>query len=123
MNLDALKVDSTWGESANTINQNMQRLQVAVERTSLSKEKNKGYFLTEAALKIAWPTPQKGDNASAGDPYPGVIYVCEKDGTWINTGKQAELPSIVQDNYVIDGGRADSVYTPADTIGGGGANI
>ncbi len=47
---------------------------------------NKGYFLTEEALRAAYPTASEGSKAYVGNNYPYAIYLYEiAKGGWYNT--------------------------------------
>lgn len=49
-----------------------------------------GLFSTEAALKAYWPEPAVGMYAVVGTESPFVIYLCEQDGVWTNTGIETD---------------------------------
>ena len=47
---------------------------------------NKGYFLTEEALKNAYPVANNGSKAYVGSNYPYKIYL-HASGMWVDTGQ------------------------------------
>lgn len=49
----------------------------------------KGYFADEESLNARYPSPQTGDYAWVGEPYPGNVYNVV-DGKWHDTGTAAE---------------------------------
>lgn len=55
-------------------------------RAKRIKQPCMGLFSTEAALKAYWPDPAVGMYAVVGTESPFVIYHCEQDGVWTNTG-------------------------------------
>lgn len=47
-----------------------------------------GYFATEEALEEKWPYPKVGWWAIVGETIPGIIYSCDSEGEWTNTGHE-----------------------------------
>lgn len=85
-NLSEIKKDSNWGEAASTINSNFQNMNVDLEKVKSATTKFRGYFTSETVLKQKYPSPQVGDTAYVGEPYPGTVYDVQVAGTWHNTG-------------------------------------
>ena len=51
------------------------------------KQPNKGFYQNAAALTARYPSPEVGWWATVGDVMPGVVYRCETEGIWNNTGR------------------------------------
>jgi hypothetical protein len=56
------------------------------------KGKFKGYYSSESLLTDTYPAPKAGDYAYVGDPYPGTVYNCETEGTWVDTEDIPPVP-------------------------------
>lgn len=62
----------------------------------------KGYYITESALKKAYPNPITGESAWVGEPFPGVVYVVGEDG-WETTGEAPKYnDSVDLNDYVLN---------------------
>ena len=62
----------------------------------------KGYYITESALKKAYPNPITGESAWVGEPFPGVVYVVGEDG-WETTGEAPKYnDSVNLNDYVLN---------------------
>lgn len=61
---------------------------------------DKGVFASIDALQTAYPSPQVGYSAKVGTELPYAIYVCEKAGTWKDSGAKftptTQIPTIEQ---------------------------
>ena len=99
MDLNDITPTGPWSDAAGDINENFSKTNVEIEKLKTSTIRDKGYFQTEAALKVAWPDPVAGDTAWAGTPYPGTVYECQTAGTWTNTGQVPEVPGIDLNNW------------------------
>lgn len=98
-NLSEIKKDSNWGEAASTINSNFQNMNVDLEKVKSATTKFRGYFTSETVLKQKYPSPQVGDTAYVGEPYPGTVYDVQVAGTWHNTGKAPDTDSVDLTDY------------------------
>lgn len=98
-NISQIKVDSDWGQEAARINQNFQNINTDLEKVKSATTKFRGYFTSEAGLKSKYPSPQVGDTAYVGEPYPGIVYDVVTDGTWHNTGKAPDTDSVELQDY------------------------
>lgn len=85
MNIQDLKSNTTWQEASNTINNNNNKISLAIATLENAKFKNKGYFTTEAKLKEAIPNPTIGSKAYVGTSEPYAIYIVE-NGVWVDSG-------------------------------------
>jgi hypothetical protein len=88
MELENIKLQTTWNDAAERINRN--NLKIATELTKLgaSTYKNKGYFSSSNALIRAYPYASDGCIAYVGTSYPYTIYVWSKAAnTWVNSGQ------------------------------------
>lgn len=98
-NLSEIKKDSNWGEAASTINSNFLNMNVDLEKVKSATTKFRGYFTSESVLKQKYPSPQVGDTAYVGEPYPGTVYDVQVAGTWHNTGKVPDTETVDLTEY------------------------
>lgn len=98
-NLSEIKKDSNWGEAASTINSNFQNMNVDLEKVKSATTKFRGYFTSETVLKQKYPSPQVGDTAYVGEPYPGTVYDVQVAGTWHNTGTAPDTEAVDLTEY------------------------
>ena len=85
MNIQDLKSNTTWQEASNTINNNNNKISLAIATLENAKLKNKGYFTTEEKLNEAIPNPSVGSKAYVGTSEPYAIYIVE-NGAWVDSG-------------------------------------
>lgn len=85
MNIQDLKSNTTWQEASNTINNNNNKISLAIATLENAKLKNKGYFTTVEKLKEAVPNPTIGSKAYVGTSEPYAIYIVE-NGAWVDSG-------------------------------------
>lgn len=85
MNIQDLKSNTTWQEASNTINNNNNKISLAIATLENAKLKNKGYFTTKEKLNEAIPNPTIGSKAYVGTSEPYAIYIVE-NGVWIDSG-------------------------------------
>ena len=85
MNIQDLKSNTTWQEASNTINNNNNKISLAIATLENATLKNKGYFTTEEKLKEAVPNPTIGSKAYVGTSEPYAIYIVE-NGVWVDSG-------------------------------------
>lgn len=85
MNIQDLKSNTTWQEASNTINNNNNKISLAIATLEKAKLKNKGYFTTVEKLNEAIPNPTIGSKAYVGTSEPYAIYIVE-NGAWVNSG-------------------------------------
>jgi hypothetical protein len=97
MELEKVKLTTTWNDAAERINRN--NLKVAVELTKLgvATYKNKGYFATAESLVDAYPTASAGSIAYVGSSYPYAIYVW--NGSWVDSGETGGEESVDLGDY------------------------
>lgn len=98
-NISQVKKESNWGDASTTINSNFQNLNTDLEKVKSSTTKFKGYFTSESSLKDKFPSPQSGDTAWVGEPYPGKVYDVQS-GQWHNTNADPDTGSIELNDYV-----------------------
>lgn len=82
-NLSEVKAESDWGSASARINQNFNNINTELAGIKNATTKNKGYFKTDAALKLAYPTAKPGDIAYVGLNYPYQIW--EWSNGWQDT--------------------------------------
>lgn len=85
MNIQDLKSNTTWQEASNTINNNNNKISLAIATLEKAKLKNKGYFTTLEKLNEAIPNPTVGSKAYVGTSEPYAIYIVE-NGVWVDSG-------------------------------------
>ena len=85
MNIQDLKSNTTWQEASNTINNNNNKISLAIATLENAKLKNKGYFTTLEKLNEAIPNPTIGSKAYVGTSEPYAIYIVE-NGVWVDSG-------------------------------------
>ena len=98
-NLSEIKKESNWGDAASTINSNFQNMNVDLEKVKSATTKFRGYFTSETVLKQKYPSPQVGDTAYVGEPYPGTVYDVQVAGTWHNTGTEPDAETVNLTEY------------------------
>lgn len=98
-NISQVKKESNWGDASTTINSNFQNLNTDLEKVKSSTTKFKGYFTSESSLKDKYPSPQSGDTAWVGEPYPGKVYDVQS-GQWHNTNTAPDTGSVDLNDYV-----------------------
>lgn len=99
MELNTIPNTGTWGDASNLINLNNRKLASEVDKALSSTGKFKGWFRSESLLFSRYPVPSAGFTAWVGDPYPGTVYGCDKDGIWTDTGVVPSTPSVSMDGY------------------------
>lgn len=62
------------------------------------------YYETEAALKADQSSPNIGDRALVGVPYPGTVWGCKTKGVWYNTGVAPTPEELDLADYAKNGG-------------------
>lgn len=85
MNIQELKSNTTWQEASNTINNNNNKISLAIATLENATLKNKGYFTTLEKLNEAIPNPTIGSKAYVGTSEPYAIYIVE-NGAWVDSG-------------------------------------
>lgn len=85
MNIQDLKSNTTWQEASNTINNNNNKISLAIATLENATLKNKGYFTTLEKLNEAIPNPTIGSKAYVGTSEPYAIYIVE-NGSWVDSG-------------------------------------
>ena len=86
MNIQDIKSNTTWQEASNTINNNNNKISLAITTLENATLKNKGYFTTEEQLKAYVPNPSPGSKAYVGSNWPFKIYY-ESNGSWVDSGE------------------------------------
>lgn len=86
MNIQDIKSNTTWQEASNTINNNNNKISLAIATLENATLKNKGYFTTEEQLFAYVPNPSPGSKAYVGSNWPFKIYY-ESNGSWVDSGE------------------------------------
>ena len=108
------KIDSqvTWGRAAESLNANFNHINSDMEKMKNASFRNKGYFLTEADMKAAYPTANVGDKAYVGTSESFAIWVYGTNG-WKNSGKTGGDESVDLEQYYTKTEVDEIVLTPA----------
>lgn len=85
MNIQDIKSNTTWQEASNTINNNNNKISLAIATLENATLKNRGYFTSVEKLKEAVPNPTIGSKAYVGTSEPYAIYIVE-NGVWVDSG-------------------------------------
>lgn len=116
MELNRIGNVTTWNDASNKLNQNFEKIELAVAGLEEATIKNKGYFISEEALKVSLPTGQVGDRAYVGQRAPYTIYYWDAgtkswrtDGTFggdddVNLGDyytKQETEAFVDDYHIV----------------------
>lgn len=104
MELDNIKLQTTWNDAASSINSNTQKIGAEIDKLKAATYKNKGYFKTLTDLQGACPTASLGSKAYVGSSYPYAIYLWN-GSAWEDSGEKGGDDSIDFSNY----------YTKAET--------
>ena len=104
MNIQDLKSNTTWQEASNTINNNNNKISLAIATLENARLKNKGYFTTLEKLNEAIPNPTIGSKAYVGTSEPYAIYIVE-NGAWVDSGYTGgdEIVAKITTDRVQDG--------------------
>lgn len=112
MELEQVKLQTTWNDAARCINSNAQKIDIEVEKLKTATYKNKGYFKALSDLTNAHPTASAGSRAYVGVNYPYAIYVWE-NGAWVNSGESGGDESLDLSQYYtkeeVDAAIANSI--------------
>ena len=134
MNIQDLKSNTTWQEASNTINNNNNKISLAIATLENATLKNKGYFTTLEKLNEAIPNPTIGSKAYVGTSEPYAIYIVE-NGAWVYSGYTGgdEIVANITTDRIEDGAvTSEKISTsafdstlsvsgkiaPADVVGG-----
>lgn len=99
MNIQRLKSKTTWQEASNTINNNNNKISLAIATLENATLKNKGYFTSEEQLKEAVPNPTIGSKAYVGTSEPYAIYIVE-NGVWVDSGETGGVENFDLGEYM-----------------------
>lgn len=139
MNIQDLKSNTTWQEASNTINNNNNKISLAIATLENATLKNKGYFTTVEKLNEAVPNPTIGSKAYVGTSEPYAIYIVE-NGVWVDSGYTGgdEIVAKIATDRIEDGAvTSEKIATsafdstlsvsgkiaPADVVGGKLTNL
>ena len=134
MNIQDLKSNTTWQEASNTINNNNNKISLAIATLENATLKNRGYFTSVEKLKEAIPNPTIGSKAYVGTSEPYAIYIVE-NGIWVDSGYTGgdEIVAKITTDRIEDGAvTSEKIATstfdstlsvsgkiaPADVVGG-----
>lgn len=104
MNIQDLKSNTTWQEASNTINNNNNKISLAIATLENATLKNRGYFTSVEKLKEAVPNPTIGSKAYVGTSEPYAIYIVE-NGVWVDSGYTGgdEIVAKITTDRIADG--------------------
>ena len=91
---------TTFSSMQENINSKIKDVNAATSDLKSIIGMDKGVFASIDALQTAYPSPQVGYSAKVGTEFPYAIYVCEKAGTWKDSGAKytptTQIPTIEQ---------------------------
>jgi hypothetical protein len=88
MNLDKIKTQTTWSDTAASLNTNFAKLKDGMTALENATYKSKGYFKTKADLEKSYPAATTGSRAFVGAAYPYAIYLWDnEENAWIDSGE------------------------------------
>lgn len=97
MELEQVKLQTTWNDAAERINRNSTKVASELTKLQNATYKNKGYFATAESLVASYPTASAGSIAYVGASYPYAIYVW--NGSWTNSGETGGDESVDLGEY------------------------
>ena len=97
MELEKVKLTTTWNDAAERINRNNTKIATELTKLQGATYKNKGYFATAESLVDAYPTASVGSIAYVGSSYPYAIYVW--DDAWVDSGETGGEESVDLGDY------------------------
>lgn len=97
MELENIKLQTTWNDAAERINRNNLKVSTEITKLQASTYKNKGYFATAEALVNSYPTASAGSIAYVGSSYPYAIYTW--NGSWVDSGETGGDESVDLGGY------------------------
>lgn len=99
MDFNNIKQQGYWKDTANTLNDNFNKIAAEMDRISELTERGKGMFITLTDLQTAYPRPNEGDWALVGTSLPATVYV-GKNGQWTPSGGTGGNGSIDLNGYL-----------------------
>lgn len=88
MELEQVKLQTTWNDAAERINRNNLKIGTEITKLQNATYKNKGYFATAESLVATHPSASVGSKAYVGTSYPYAIYVWDATtNAWIDSGE------------------------------------
>lgn len=97
MELENIKLQTTWNDAAEKINRNNLKIATELAKLGASTYKNKGYFATAESLVDVYPTASAGSIAYVGSSYPYAIYVW--NDAWVDSGETGGEESVDLGDY------------------------
>lgn len=94
-----------FGDIATKLNDNFNKLNLAVETAKSEYVANKGYFDTLASLQAAYPAPEAGDTAYVANALSSTGYYIYNvvNGVWTASTVEAPPVSVPINNYALHG--------------------
>lgn len=94
------KRSTTFSSMQENINSKIKDVNAATSDLKSIIGMDKGVFASIDALQTDYPSPQVGFSAKVGTELPYAIYVCEKTGTWKDSGAKytptTQVPTVKQ---------------------------
>lgn len=105
MELNTILQQCVWSDAAARLNNNFQRIKIALVTSENNVSKNKGYFSTVEELIATHPDAVVGCIAYVGTTAPYSIYRWVIDpstgiGSWVDTGETGGSEEIKTDEFV-----------------------
>lgn len=100
MELNTIKLETTWSDAATRINANNQKIGQEIDKLKQATYKNKGYFTSVEALASAYPTSTVGSIAYVGRAYPYAIYIWDTTTkAWVDSGETGGGEAFATEDY------------------------
>lgn len=117
MELNTILNKCAWADAAARLNNNFQRIRIALVTSENNVSKNKGYFSSVEELNAAHPDAVAGCQAYVGTSEPYAIYRWIIDettgiGSWVDTGETGGSEQIQTDEFV----KAEQIENPSVVV-------
>lgn len=117
MELNTILNKCAWADAAARLNNNFQRIRIALVTSENNISKNKGYFSSVEELNAAHPEAVAGCQAYVGTSEPYAIYRWIIDettgiGSWVDTGETGggEGTIVADKTFLFTQGTASKVW-------------
>lgn len=104
--LNTIPQTGNFGDIATKINDNFNKMNVAVETVKSNYVAEKGYYSTVGSLSAAYPSPKPGDVGYVADPASSTGYYIYDvvNSAWHATTVEAPAVTVAINNYTPNGG-------------------
>lgn len=100
MELNRINNITTWNDASERLNENFDKIGLAIDTLDSSITHNKGYFASVDELIQHYPTGRAGDKAYVGTNYPYTIYYWDVDNSsWATDNETGGDEDVDLNNY------------------------